>query len=81
MAIPLVDLFPRNKYIGVGILGCMTTLIVEAALVANFVPSDNSAALQAAVAMFFIFQIPYGLMLDGTQYVMPMLDIPLQDVY
>jgi len=68
MAIPLVDLFPRNKYIGVGILGCMSTLIVEAALVANFVPSNNSAALQAAVAMFFIFQIPYGLMLDGTQF-------------
>ncbi|KAF2677245.1 MFS transporter [Lentithecium fluviatile CBS 122367] len=68
MAIPLVDLFPRNKYIGVGILGCMATLIVEAALVANFVPSNNSAALQAAVAMFFVFQIPYGFCLDGTQF-------------
>lgn len=68
MAIPLVDLFPRNKYIGTGILGCMLTLIVEAALVANFVPSNNSAALQAAVAMFFIFQIPYDFCLDGTQF-------------
>lgn len=67
-AIFLVDLFPRNKYIGVGILGCMVTLIIEAALVANFVPSDNSAALRAAVAMFFIFQIPYGFCLDGTQF-------------
>lgn len=65
MAIPLVDKFPRNKYIATGILGCMVTLIIEAALVANFVPSNNGAALQAAVAMFFIFQIPYGLMLDG----------------
>lgn len=65
MAIPLVDLFPRNKYISVGILGCMVTLIIEAALVANFVPSNNQAALQAAVAMFFLFQIPYGLCLDG----------------
>ena len=37
----------------------MLTLIVEAALVANFVPSDNNAALQAAVAMFFIYQIFY----------------------
>jgi MFS family permease len=68
MAIPLVDRFPRNKYIGAGVLGCMVTLIIEAALVANFVPSNNSAALQAAVAMFFIFQIPYGLCLDGTQF-------------
>ena len=55
MAIPLVDLFPRNKYIATGILGCMACLIVEAALVANFVPSDNQPALLAAVAMFFVF--------------------------
>ncbi|KAF2742385.1 MFS transporter [Sporormia fimetaria CBS 119925] len=67
-AIFIVDGFPRNKYIAVGILGCMTTLIVEAALVANFVPSNNQAALHAAVAMFFIFQIPYGVCLDGTQF-------------
>ncbi|KIW49678.1 hypothetical protein PV05_11332 [Exophiala xenobiotica] len=68
MAIFLVDLFPRNKYIAFGVLGCMATLIVEAALVANFVPSDNESALQAAVAMFFVFQVFYGLCLDGTQF-------------
>lgn len=65
MAIPIVDRFPRNKYIAVGIWGCMTTLIVEAALVANYGSSNNKAALLAAVAMFYIFQIPYGLCLDG----------------
>ncbi len=68
MAMPLVDRFPRNKYIAFGVLGCMATLIVEAALVANFVPSDNHAALSAAVAMFFVFQVFYGLCLDGTQF-------------
>lgn len=68
MAIFTVDLFPRNKYIATGILGCMVTLIIEAALVANFGNSNNSAALQAAVAMFYIFQIPYGFCLDGTQF-------------
>lgn len=68
MAIGVVDRFPRNKYIGCGILGCMATLIVEAALVASFVPSNNSAALQAAVAMLYVFQIPYGFCLDGTQF-------------
>jgi Sugar (and other) transporter len=47
----------------------MMTLIVEAALVAEFVPSTNQAALQAAVAMFFVFQVFYGLCLDGTQFV------------
>ena len=52
MAMLFVDRFPRNKYIAFGVLGCMATLIVEAALVANFVPSTNNAALQAAVAMF-----------------------------
>jgi hypothetical protein len=57
VAIFLVDLFPRNKYIAFGVLGCMATLIVEAALVANFVPSNNESALQAAVAMFFVFQV------------------------
>ncbi|KAF2642444.1 MFS transporter [Massarina eburnea CBS 473.64] len=68
MAIPLVDRFPRNKYIATGILTCMVCLVIEAALVANFVPSENSAALQAAVAMFFLFQLPYSFCLDGTQF-------------
>lgn len=68
MAMLVVDRFPRNKFIAFGVLGCMATLIVEAALVAEFVPSDNSAALQAAVAMFFVFQVFYGLCLDGTQF-------------
>jgi hypothetical protein len=63
-----VDWFSRPKYMAFGVLGCMASLIVEAALVANFVPSNNEAALQAAVAMFFIFQIFYGLCLDGTQF-------------
>ena len=49
-------------------MGCMLSLIIEAALVAEFVPSTNYAALQAAVAMFFIFQVFYGMCLDGTQF-------------
>lgn len=67
----IVDLFPRNKYMSFGILGCMACLIVEAALVANFVPSTNESALQAAVAMFFVFQIFYGCMLDGNSPPLP----------
>jgi Sugar (and other) transporter len=68
MAIWVVDLFPRQRYMSFGVLGCMATLIVEAALIANFVPSTNTAALQAAVAMFFVFQVFYALCLDGTQF-------------
>lgn len=68
MAMLVVDRFPRNKFISFGVLGCMASLIVEAALVANFVPSNNRSALSAAVAMFFVFQVFYGLCLDGTQF-------------
>lgn len=68
VAIPLVDLFPRNKYIAFGILSCMATLIVEAALIAEFVPSNNGAALRAAVAMLYIFIVFYSICLDGTQF-------------
>jgi MFS family permease len=68
MGMIFVDRFPRNKYIAFGVLGCMASLIVEAALVANFVPSNNREALSAAVAMFFIFQLFYGMCLDGTQF-------------
>ncbi|KAK6374026.1 hypothetical protein LTS17_007996 [Exophiala oligosperma] len=68
MAIPFIDRFPRNKYIGFGMLGCVATLIVEAALVANYVPSTNDNALRAAVAMFFVFEVFYGICLDGCQF-------------
>jgi len=64
----VVDLLPRNKFIAGGVLGCMVTLIIEAALVANFVPSTNEPALKAAVAMFFVFQIFYGISCDGLQF-------------
>jgi len=65
MAMLFIDRFPRNKYMGFGLLGCCVTLIIEAALVAEFVPSTNNSALQAAVAMLFIFQVFYGACLDG----------------
>ena len=65
MASFMVDHFSRNKFLAIGVIGCMITLIIEAALVANFAESDNSAALQAAVAMLFIFEIPYDWCLDG----------------
>ncbi|KAH0841819.1 hypothetical protein Z517_06639 [Fonsecaea pedrosoi CBS 271.37] len=63
-----VDLFSRPWFIGTGLIGCELCLIVEAALVSNFVNTDNKSALLAAVAMFFIFQLPYGIQLDGTQF-------------
>jgi MFS family permease len=75
MAIFVVDMFPRQKYMGFGVLGCMATLIVEAALVANYVPSNNGPALQAAVAMFFVFQLFYSFCLDGKSTALPLSTI------
>jgi Sugar (and other) transporter len=68
IAMYFVDRYPRNRYVAVGVLGCVACLIVEAAIVANFVPSDNQAALKAAVAMFFVFQFVYNMCLDGPQF-------------
>jgi hypothetical protein len=61
----LVDRFPRNKYLAVGMFGCISCLIVEAALVANFAESDNVPAMKAAVAVLFIFVIFIALFLEG----------------
>jgi len=60
-----VDRVPRNRLLATGLWGCMCTLIVEAALTANFVPSNNQNALRAAVAMFFVFQVFDTPMLNG----------------
>lgn len=65
IAIPFVDRMPRNEMIACGLWGCMATLIVEAALVATYVPSQNKNALRAAVAIFFVFQVFDTGMLNG----------------
>ncbi len=64
----LVDHFPRPKLIGGGIAACMVCLIVECALVAQFVGGTNKTALSAAVAMFYVYVISYELCLDGLQF-------------
>jgi hypothetical protein len=51
-----------------GLLGCMITLSIEAALVAEFIPSSNESALEAAVAMFFVFLAFYEICINGTQW-------------
>ncbi|KAK5019479.1 MFS transporter [Cryomyces antarcticus] len=68
LCMPLIDRVPRNKMVAIGLWGCMSTLIVEAALVANFVPSDNENALRAAVAMLFVFQVFDTAFLNGPEW-------------
>jgi hypothetical protein len=65
MAVPLVDRFPRQRYMAFGVAGCMVSLACEAAIVATYVPSTNFPALRAGVAMLFVFEVFYALFLDG----------------
>lgn len=46
----------------------MVCLIIVAALIANFVPSNNQAALQAIIAFLYIYVVFYEGGLDGTQF-------------
>lgn len=46
----------------------MVCLIIEAALVAQFVGTKNTTALSAAVAMFYVYVIFYEICLDGPQF-------------
>ena len=69
MSLIFVELVPRPKFIGFGLFSCMVCLSVEAALVATYAGSTNSAALKAAVAMFFIYVPFYEICLDGVQFI------------
>lgn len=64
----IIDRLPRPKLIASSLFGCMICLIIVAALIANFVPSENSSALQAIIAMFYIYVVFYEVGLDGTQF-------------
>lgn len=73
LGIFIIDLLPRPRLIGLGLLACMACLIVEAALVANFATGSdlnhpNQAALRAAVAMIFVYVVWYEIALDGPQF-------------
>lgn len=63
-----VDRVARNKLISLGFFLCMSSLIVEAALQANYLSSTNKGALGAAVAMTYLFVTVYSLFLDGPTY-------------
>lgn len=68
LTIWFVDHYSRPKFLSVGVMLCVSTLICEAAIVANFVPSTNQNALGAGVAMFMLFLAFYSFFLDGTQF-------------
>ncbi|RFU26560.1 hypothetical protein B7463_g9775, partial [Scytalidium lignicola] len=59
----------RPRLLMTGLTGCMSTLIILAALVANFKDSTNFPALRASVAMIFIYAFFWSGVLSGTQFV------------
>jgi MFS family permease len=63
-----VDHFPRNRLISIGLMGCAICISIEAALTAKFVTSNNQPALEAAVAMFFVWFVFYGVFLECVQF-------------
>lgn len=60
---------PRPRFIAIGLFGYQAFVILEAALVANFAGSTNTAALKACVAMLYCFVIFYRICLSGTHFV------------
>ena len=68
VAMSFVDRIPRNRLIALGFFVCTLTLIVEAALQANYLKSTNKGALGAAVAMTYLYVVSYSLFLDGPTY-------------
>ena len=75
LSLLVIDLIPRPKLLGGGILGCLGCLSIEAALVSIYATSraslenPNSTALRAAVAVLFVFEAIFATTLDGTQFV------------
>lgn len=65
----LNDHFPRNKFMAIGVFGCMVVLSVEAGIVANFLNSNNLNALRAGVAFLFLIEVPYDFFLNGMQFI------------
>jgi hypothetical protein len=63
-----VDKVSRTHLIAAGFFLCMGCLIVEAALQAEFLGTNNKDALSAAVAMTFVFVLFYVICVDGPLY-------------
>jgi hypothetical protein len=68
MGIFFVDRMPRPYLLILGLGGCTVCLTLEAALVARFADSTNTAALKAAVAMMFLYVFFFQGCLNGTQW-------------
>lgn len=66
-----IDLLPRNRYMPIGLFGCLVCLTLEAALIAKFLHAEppNVAALKAATFAVFFFAVCYGIFCDGAMFI------------
>lgn len=71
-AVFLIDHFTRPHLFMLGLMGCLSCLIVEAGLdtksASSTTGSSNASALKAATAVIFIFAFFWAAMTDGTQW-------------
>lgn len=65
----MIDKVPRNRMMGCGMIGCGATLSILASIIANFANSANTAALKAGIAVLFLYQPFFAILIDGPQYV------------
>lgn len=64
-----VERFGRRRFFIIGLSGCLVCLILEAALQARYLGSNNHAGLDAAIFFIFLFVAPfYAMFLDPTQW-------------
>jgi hypothetical protein len=73
----IVDRIPRNLIIGGGLFVVTIPLACEAAMMARFLNSDNSAGLGAGAAFLYIYIAAYALLLDGPGYFYVSFQFPL----
>lgn len=64
-----LDRFGRRTFLLIGASGCVTSLIFEAALTAQFLGTSNLAGQRAAVFFIFFYIFWWSFFVDATQYV------------
>jgi len=68
LAMLIVDRYPRNKLISLGLSVVMIFIIVEAVLTKYYLGTTNESGLAGAVAMIFLIGAGFSLFLDGPSF-------------
>ena len=63
-----VDSIGRRKLLLIGLAGCTIANILECAMLATYLGTDNKAGLNAAIFFIFFFVLFWACCLDATQY-------------